>query len=78
MKRGDLVRIDNRHSSHHNQLGIVVEVDKSMKLWPHDRIFYGVLLGDGKVLKYRYEELIFSEDLYFTRDDYFTSGCKTV
>ena len=77
MKRGDLVRTDVPGTSNHDRLGIVVNVDKSMKTWPGDRIYYDVMMGNGEVLKFRYEQLIFSEDLYFSRDDYFSSRCKT-
>lgn len=67
MKVGELVRVDTLQIDFHNQIGIVVEIDKSMALFPNDRIYYGVLLRDGKIYKYRYEQLIFSEDLYFSR-----------
>ena len=77
MRKGDLVRIDTPSRDFHNQIGIVVEIDKSMALFPNDRFYYGVLLRDGKIYKYRYEQLIESEDLYFTRDDYFSPQCKT-
>jgi len=77
MKIGELVRVDTPKRDFHNQLGIVVEIDKSLALFPNDRIYYGVLLRDGKIYKYRYEQLIDSEDLYFTRDDYFSPQCKT-
>lgn len=77
MRKGDLVRTDTPSRDFHNQIGIVVEIDKSLALFPNDRIYYGVLLRDGKIYKYRYEQLIFSEDLYFTRDDYFSPQCKT-
>ena len=77
MKVGELVRTDVPRTPNHNRLGIVVYVDKSMEIWPRDRIYYGVMLENGEVLNFRYEQLIFSEDLYFTRDDYFSSRCKT-
>lgn len=77
MKVGELVRVDTPQRDFHNQIGIVVEIDKSLALFPNDRIYYGVLLRDGKIYKYRYEQLIDSEDLYFTRDDYFSPQCKT-
>ena len=77
MKVGELVRTDVPRTPNHNRLGIVVYVDKSMEIWPHDRIYYGVMLENGEVLNFRYEQLIFSEDLYFTRDDYFSPQCKT-
>ena len=77
MKPGELVRVDYPKNDLHNQLGIVVNVDKSMKTWPGDRIYYDVMMGNGEVLNFRYEQLIFSEDLYFSRDDYFSSRCKT-
>lgn len=77
MKVGELVRTDVPRTPNHNRLGIVVYVDKSMKTWPNDRIYYGVMLENGEVLNFRYEQLIFSEDLYFTRDDYFSPQCKT-
>ena len=77
MKVGELVRTDVPRTPNHNRLGIVVYVDKSMEIWPRDRIYYGVMLENGEVLNFRYEQLIFSEDLYFTRDDYFSPQCKT-
>ena len=77
MKVGELVRVDTPQRDFHNQIGIVVEIDKSMALFPNDRIYYGVLLRDGKIYKYRYEQLIDSEDLYFSRDDCFSPQCKT-
>ncbi len=78
MKVSELVRIDTpAHLEHHNQLGIVIDIDKSMAIWPNNRIYYDVMLENGEILKFRYEELIGSEDLYFTRDDYFSPQCKT-
>ena len=77
MKVGELVRTDVPRTPNHNRLGIVVYVDKSMENWPNDRIYYGVMLENGEVLNFRYEQLIDSGDLYFTRDDYFSSRCKT-
>lgn len=76
MKPGDLVRSDVPGTSNHNRLGIILEVDKSMKVWPHDRIIYRVMLDGGEILNFRYEQLIFSEDLYFTQDDYFKTGVR--
>lgn len=61
MRKGDLVRIDTPQRDFHNQIGIVVEIDKSLALFPNDRIYYGVLLRDGKIYKYRYEQLTDSE-----------------
>lgn len=77
MKVGELVLTYVPRTPNHNRLGIIVYVDKSMEIWPHDRIYYGVMLENGEVLNFRYEQLIFSEDLYFTRDDYFSPQCKT-
>ena len=51
MKPGELVRVDYPKNDLHNQLGIVVNVDKSMKTWPGDRIYYDVMMGNGEVLK---------------------------
>ena len=50
MKPGELVRVDYPKNDRHNQLGIVVNVDKSMKTWPGDRIYCDVMMGNGEVL----------------------------
>ena len=71
MKPGDLVRTDVPFAPNHNRLGIVVYVDKSLKLFPNDRSYYGVLMDSGEILNFRYEQLIESSDGYFSRDEYY-------